>query len=165
MEQLSFWSEEPRVNPSQSQVSVKDLKTQGATLPSSIVEFLTSLDPSGSFGKTCQVSSVQMVDGTLVPSSGRWQNSGMGSHIGCLTLNTSEFHKDVDVCLLSDVLETGYLPQKFYLSGKACSGILRRADKRGKKLPPFLQAALETTVKESEHLDETEETSEADQKL
>jgi hypothetical protein len=88
----------------------------------------------------------------------------MGSHIGCLTLNTSEFHKDADVSLLSDVLETGYLPQKFYLSGKACAGILRRAGKRGKELPAFLQAALETTVKESGHLDETEEILEEGQK-
>jgi hypothetical protein len=89
----------------------------------------------------------------------------MGSHIGCLTLSISEFPNDADVSLLSDVLETGKLQQKFYLSGKACAGILRRAEKRGKKLPGLLQAALETTVKESGHLDETEEILEEDQKL
>ena len=48
-----------------------------------------------------------LMDGTLVASSEGWQSAGMGSHTGCLTLNTSECHKDADVCLLSDVLETG----------------------------------------------------------
>jgi hypothetical protein len=123
-------------------------------LPSHILDFLTSLDPSGAYGKTCQVSLVRIEDGILVPSLGRWQNSAMGSHTGCLTLSTSEYPKDADVSLLLDVLETGNLPQKFYLSPLACEGILRRAEKRGKVLPPLLQKALERSVqgttKESE---------------
>jgi hypothetical protein len=89
----------------------------------------------------------------------------MGSHIGCLTHSISEYPKDADVSLLSDVLETGNLQQKFYLSGKACSGILRRAEKRGKKLPDLLQAALETTVKESGLSEEMEEILEEEVKL
>ena len=47
---------------------------------------------------------------------------------------------------LSAVLETGNLPQRFFLSPKACAGILRRAEKRGKALPPALKAALEQTI-------------------
>jgi hypothetical protein len=88
----------------------------------------------------------------------------MGSAIGFLTLSTSEFPNDADVSLLSDVLETGNLPPKFYLSGKACAGILRRAEKRNKQLPALLQAALETTVKAWELSGALEETSEEDQK-
>ena len=148
MSQLSFWSEELHVNPSQSQVSAKVSKTQEETLPSPIVEFLTTLNPSGSFGKTSQASSVQTVDGILVPSSGRWQNSGMGSHTECLTLNTSEWPSDAVVSLLSDVLESGSLQPKFYLSPTACQGILRRAEKRGKKLPELLSRALQTVSKQ-----------------
>jgi len=34
------------------------------------------------------------------------------------------------------------VPQRFFLSPKACEGILRRAGKRGKSLPPSLHAAL-----------------------
>jgi hypothetical protein len=49
------------------------------------------------------------------------------------------------VASLSDVLETGPVPPKFSLSAKACSGILRRAERRGKALPPMLKAALEQT--------------------
>jgi hypothetical protein len=44
---------------------------------------------------------------------------------------------------LSDVLEeTSRVPQRFFLSQKACAGILRRAERRGKALPPMLLAAL-----------------------
>jgi hypothetical protein len=65
------------------------------------------------------------------------------------TLNTSEwnhtlvpFPNDDAVCSLSDVLETGDVPRRYYLSAKACAGILRRAEKREKELPPALAAAL-----------------------
>jgi hypothetical protein len=44
---------------------------------------------------------------------------------------------------LSDVLEIGELPQRYFLSATACKGILRRAEKRGKALPPQLRQALE----------------------
>jgi hypothetical protein len=43
-------------------------------------------------------------------------------------------------------LETGDLPQRFFLSEKACAGILRRAEKRGKKLPEPLRLALNQVV-------------------
>ena len=146
MNQLTFWSVEPLANLFPLPDCEKGLKTQEETSASPMLEFLTSLDPSGAFGKTCQVSLVAMEEGILAPSSGRWLNSGMGSPTECLTLKTSESHKDADVCLLSDVLETGNLPQKFYLSPRACQGILSRAEKRGKKLPPLLKVALETSA-------------------
>jgi hypothetical protein len=47
------------------------------------------------------------------------------------------------VCSLSDTLEIGDLPQRFFLSATACKGILRRAEKRGKLLPPALFQALQ----------------------
>jgi hypothetical protein len=46
------------------------------------------------------------------------------------------------VCSLSDVLETREVPQKYFLSQKACAGIIRRAEKRGKELPAQLRDAL-----------------------
>lgn len=56
--------------------------------------------------------------------------------------NISVWPNDASVCSLSRVLETGSVPSRFFLSSKACSGILRRAEKRGKELPPALHAAL-----------------------
>ena len=43
---------------------------------------------------------------------------------------------------LSQILEAEAHP-KYYLSAKACEGILRRAERRGKELPPMLKDALE----------------------
>jgi hypothetical protein len=44
---------------------------------------------------------------------------------------------------LSDVLEASHrVPERYSLSPKACAGILRRAEKSGKSLPPMLEQAL-----------------------
>lgn len=37
-------------------------------------------------------------------------------------------------------------PPKYFLTRTACMGILRRAEKRGKELPPMLKEALEEVV-------------------
>lgn len=61
----------------------------------------------------------------------------------CSTLNTSECPNGAAVSSsLPDVLETGPIPSRYYLSAKACAGILRRAEKRGKKLPEHLERVL-----------------------
>ena len=69
-----------------------------------------------------------------------FKNSGMGSPTELWTLNTSEFHSAGVASSLSDILETGIVPPRYFLSAKACRGILRRAEKRGKTLPPRLSA-------------------------
>jgi hypothetical protein len=66
----------------------------------------------------------------------------MGSPTEYWTLSTSEWPSAAAVCSLSDVLETGDVPPRFFLSARACEGILRRAEKRGKELPTPLQTAL-----------------------
>jgi hypothetical protein len=43
--------------------------------------------------------------------------------------------------LLSSILQAD-APPKYSLSPKACQGILRRAEARGKELPPLLKVAL-----------------------
>ena len=57
------------------------------------------------------------------------------------TLNTSECPRDAVESSLSLILED-IVPSKYYLTRKACLGILRRARERGKPLPPQLEAAL-----------------------
>jgi hypothetical protein len=79
-------------------------------------------------------------------SSLAWANSGMGGPTECLTLSTSTWPSDASVCSLSDVLEAGSVPQRYFLSARACAGILRRAAKREKNLPARLQAALAAVV-------------------
>ena len=57
-------------------------------------------------------------------------------------LNTGESPSAAVESSLSQILQAG-VPEKYYLSPKACLGILRRASVRGKELPPVLKAALE----------------------
>ena len=61
-----------------------------------------------------------------MPSISPWRNDGGGSS-----------------CSLVEVLERGALPRRFFLSSKACRGILRRAEERGRALPEALRIALE----------------------
>lgn len=68
------------------------------------------------------------------------------SHGGSWTPNISEWPNDAAVCSLSQVLETTSIPPRFFLSGTACAGILRRAEKRGKELPPPLMHALKAVA-------------------
>ena len=56
-------------------------------------------------------------------------------------LNIGEFPNVESESLLSQILEAN-APLKYYLSERACQGILTRASRRGKKLPDLLQTAL-----------------------
>ena len=56
--------------------------------------------------------------------------------------NTGESPREENASTLSQIL-TANASEKYYLSPRACQGILQRASKRGKELPPLLKAALE----------------------
>ena len=56
-------------------------------------------------------------------------------------LNTGPAPREPIHSSLSDILEEAP-DSKYYLSATACRGILRRAEERGKELPPQLEAAL-----------------------
>jgi len=105
--------------------------------------------------KMCLVYFLQITEETWPSSLKRWSSAGIASRGGCLMLNTSEFPNDAVESSLSDVLETqGDHLKKYSLSQKAAQGILRRATRRGKTLPPALQQALES-VAQSETLNST----------
>ena len=98
---------------------------------------------SGSSSKTYLVCLPLTKEETLESYSARWLNSGIVFPGGCLMLNTLEYPKEgKESSSLAQILIT-QTPQKYYLSQKACEGILRRANRRGKTLPPALQEALE----------------------
>jgi hypothetical protein len=163
--QLTFLSEAPRANRSQSLASEREWLTHGGTSPSPILPLLTAIGPSGWSGRTSPAFCRRTEDGILEPSSEGWQNSGMGSHGEFWTLSTSEhaafpepFPNDAGVCSLSQILETGDVPQQYFLSPKACRGILRRAAKRGKELPSQLRLALEQVAMQQEETGPTEQT-------
>lgn len=57
----------------------------------------------------------------------------------------SAWPKDASVCSLLEVLEP-CVARKYFLSVKACRGIISRADRRGKPLPKRLRDALERQI-------------------
>ena len=155
MTQSTFLWEEPPANPSASQDCAREWLTPEATSRSPILPLLNTIAPVGSFGRMSLASCPATEEGILVPSSGAWGNSGMGSPTECLTLSSCEHAASPSlspsggvVCSLSDILEIGDVPQRYYLTATACLGILRRAEKRGKSLPPSLRAALEAVALE-----------------
>jgi hypothetical protein len=69
-----------------------------------------------------------------------------GASLGELsTLNFGECPNAVNASTLSQILVAN-APDRYSLSAKACAGILRRAQKRGKALPPMLREALEEAM-------------------
>ena len=141
-EQSTFWPEEHLASLTPSPVSEQDWMTHVATSPSSLLDLLIASGPLGWCGRTSLESCRLTEDARLEPSSGCWSNAGMGSPTEFWTLGISEYPSDGVASSLSDILETGELPQQYFLSSRACRGILRRAAKRGKELPEALKSAL-----------------------
>ena len=104
--------------------------------------------PHGLSQKTCLGSSVQEAVETSQRSSIPSLNAGMAWSGQCLMLNTSEYRNAAAVCSLSDILEADPDP-KYSLSARACLGILNRADKRKRSLPPLLRTALEQVAEQT----------------
>ena len=63
------------------------------------------------------------------------------SHGGSLTHSFGEFPNVEKESTLSQILEMD-VPDKYFLSAKACWGILSRAEKREKEVPTILKIAL-----------------------
>lgn len=89
-----------------------------------------------------------------MPASGRWAAAGMVGieragggkkfvqlHGDCLTLNFGEYPNVERESILSQILEME-VPDKYYLSAKACWAILERAQQREKEVPEILKVAL-----------------------
>ena len=137
--------------------------------------------PDTCCGRTSPEHSPQTADTTLLAWLEKWLGQtylyremdgktpalvldAMDSSSGaCWTRNMSEWnhipeqsHSDVDVCSLSSILETGKVDRQYYLSQKACAGILRRAERRGKELPMMLRHALEQVAGDSTVLEKQE---------
>ena len=97
---------------------------------------------SGTMMPSCRLS------GSGGPVSVWLPGHGHGRHGGFSTLNTSASPNDARVSFLWQILEAGPIPLKYFLSAKACSGILRRAEVRKKlaTMPELLRRALEDVV-------------------
>ena len=85
-------------------------------------------------GPNRESSTMKWVDGQL--------------HGEYMTRSFGEYPREENASHLSQILEDSAQP-KYCLSARACTGILNRAEKRGKELPEILKTALENQIKES----------------
>lgn len=84
-----------------------------------------------------------IVNGGQLPE---WLEAGGAVQLGdSWTLNIGECPSVENVSTLYTVLVMN-VPQKYYLSAKACLGILRRAEQRGRTLPEILETALKEQI-------------------
>ena len=141
-QQLTLFAEDSLARTSAWQEIARAWVESGAGFGGSSGASWLSAAPSGALSKTLMASCRRTMDGIWEPFSEHWGSSGMGSPTECWTLNTSDWPNGATVCSLSDILETGEVPAKYYLSPKAAAGILRRAERRGKALPALLKEAL-----------------------
>ena len=148
-EQSTYLSGELLAKALASLASEEEQTIQEVDLSTSFVNWCGIESQDGLSGKMSPVSCPATEDGILVPSLGRWGNWGMSGPTESWTLNGSEWPKDASVCLLSRILEMKDVPNRFFLNERACAGILRRAEKRKKKLPGQLQSALEFVMMEN----------------
>lgn len=93
--------------------------------------------------RTFRASSAAMEDGTSKSLFERWPTSGILSDGVFLTAGTSESPSRVSESTLLGLIETGEVPDRYFLSPNAARGIIRRADRMGRNLFPPLRQALE----------------------
>lgn len=140
-DQLTLFAEASPARTYPWPADARALLESGRAFGSSSIAFLQSLLRAGASSRTSPACYPAMEGETLPSSFEGWANSGMACPGGFWTLNTTPWHSGASVCSLSEVLETSPAP-RYFLSPRACADILRRAEKRGKKLPPLLEAAL-----------------------
>lgn len=146
--QLTFWSEAHPVSPSASPEDELDWMTRVVTWQSSFFDLLNDSAPGGWFGRTSPAFSPSMMVLHSVRSWSSWSSAGMASRGECSTLSTSACPSDELASSLSDILETGDHLSRYFLSARACAGILERAARRGRRLPSLLEEALMAASRE-----------------
>jgi len=155
-DQLTFWWADAPAKHSPSQDSGAESPTHAEDSPLPFLKSLGAFAPDGSCTKMSPASLRLTTERRLAVCSGGFRNSGFRGHTESWTLNIAEHTEEgltapsrnaaggcSSLVTLSEILETEPVPPRFSLSGKACSGILARSQRRGRELPPMLKQALE----------------------
>ena len=137
-----------QTNKEAEQVTLSDLgiccgKMFQEPSPAELPKARTSVSSSK---RSSELSAVPFMSLDLTPGHGNLLGESYWELIspwlgGAWMLNTGVSPNDVRESSLSQILQVDP-PLKYYLSPKACLGILRRASERGKALPPKLERAL-----------------------
>lgn len=139
---------------SASPASAPASQESAADSSSSSCESLTLFVPAPSSLKTSKGSTAleALRAQTSGSSSTRWPSAGIWRRGELLTRSTSGCRNEGSACScapsLTEILEPN-ASEKYSLSQKAATGILRRATRRGRSLPPQLEEALRAVAGES----------------
>ena len=127
----------------QDSLSGKTSETLSAATPQELCPERTS---GSSWRRSSELRYITLMSLDLTPDAGDllgesyWEDTSPW-HGGSLMLNTGPAPRSEDAgCLLSQILLED-VPPKYYLSRKACRGILSRSKRRGKPLPSQLEMA------------------------
>ena len=137
-----------QTNKEAEQVTLSDLGICGGKMfqepsPAELPKARTSVSSSK---RSSELSAVPFMSLGLTPGHGNLLGESYWELIspwlcGAWMLNTGVSPSDVKGSSLSQILQADP-PTKYYLTPKACLGILRRASERGKELPKKLARAL-----------------------
>ena len=137
-----------QTNKEAEQVTLSDLgiccgKMFQEPSPAELPKARTSVSSSK---RSSELSAVPFMSLDLTPGHGNLLGESYWELIspwlgGAWMLNTGVSPNDARGSSLSQILQDDP-PRKYYLSKTACLGILRRAEARGKELPPQLRDAL-----------------------
>jgi hypothetical protein len=141
-ETLTLFVEDSHVRTFPSQASELDLPVseQVCSGTHSLSRAISKRD--GSFWRMCQDFYQATADAISESSSLRWPTQGIATSSGGFWIRSSSESPNVAVdSSLQQVLEDT-VDDRYLLSEKACAGILRRAERRGRTLPDPLREAL-----------------------
>ncbi len=147
MEQLTLLSEEVLVKTFQLQGIEPDFMESVLHWQGNISDFLMKYAHNGLYGKMSRAVFQQTGETISQHSSMKWKKSGMVWHGEFWTHSISECPKDAVASSLSGILETGDHLSPYYLSPRACQGILRRAEKKNVVLPDQFLTVLKKQIK------------------
>lgn len=139
--QLTLSLEDPRARRSLSRESEGDCWMSEVSSCSSTSELFVRFVRAGCCGRTSLEYFPSREEMLSTRSKGSWRNAGIRSRGELLTLNSPEWLSDAAASFLSDTLEWD-VPQRYYSSAKACTGIARRAWQSDKPLPEILDDTL-----------------------
>ena len=146
MEKLTLSAEDSRAKMSASLESV--LVSLGQEVDSSGTQYDLRKKSKHTLSswKMCQDFYQATKDAISESSSLKWPTQGIATSNGEFWIrNSSESPNGVEECSssLASILQSSQeVDKRYYLSAKAAEGILRRATRRGKHLPPRLEKAL-----------------------
>ena len=166
MEQLTFLSEEALASLSPLQGTERVLKENQGSCSSTFELFATSCELAGggrpatcsgktsrdayrvTRGETSDAYSTHWKTAGISFAGERWTRNLPEYFVGKVVDSSGRYRNAAGASSLSEVLEAR-APQTYSLSARACEGIIRRAEKRGKPLPSILRSALEWVIAQS----------------